>query len=96
MHPESSRIARKFRWPTLVFNPHEQFEQLRVDGKWKRLQHTIRERDLQLQGSINPMLSDFGEATEARQYAGRAVAANWRAPFQAIRRMAAGKCPFAH
>jgi FPC/CPF motif-containing protein YcgG len=96
MHPESSRIARKFRWPTLVFNPHEQFEQLRAEGKWQRLQHTIRERDRQLQGSINPMLSDFGEATEARQYSGRAVPANWRAPFRAIRRMAAGKCPFAH
>ena len=38
---------------------------------------------MQLQGSINPMLSDFGEATEARQYSGRAVEDDWRAPFAA-------------
>jgi FPC/CPF motif-containing protein YcgG len=75
-----------------VFNPHEQFERLRADGHWKRMQETIRRRDLELQGSINPMLSDFGEQSEARQYSGRAVEDNWRAPFKAV----AGKCPFAH
>jgi FPC/CPF motif-containing protein YcgG len=92
LHANSSREARRFRWPALVFNPHEQFERLRADGKWKRMQETIRSRDLQLQGSINPMLSDFGEQSEARQYSGRAVEDNWRPPF----RSAAGKCPFAH
>jgi uncharacterized protein len=39
------------------------------------------------------MLSDFGERSEARQYSGRAVEENWRAPFQAT---TLGKCPFAH
>jgi FPC/CPF motif-containing protein YcgG len=92
MHSNSSREARRFPWPTLVFNPHEQFERLRADGKWRRMQETIRQRDLELQGTINPMLSDFGERTEARQYSGRAVEENWRAPFAA----ASGKCPFAH
>ena len=95
MHPGSSRIARRFRWPTMIFNPHEQFERLRADGKWKRMQETIRDRDMQLQGSINPMLSDFGTATEARQYSGRAVEEDWRAPFEAVK-PAAGKCPFHH
>ena len=56
------------------------------------MQETIRHRDLQLQGTINPMLSDFGERSEARQYSGRIVEENWRAPFS----VAAGKCPFAH
>jgi hypothetical protein len=92
MHANSSREARRFPWPVMVFNPHEQFERLRTDGKWKRMQESIRHRDLQLQGSINPMLSDFGVQSEARQYAGRAVDDQWRAPFSA----AAGKCPFAH
>lgn len=92
MHANSSREARRFPWPTLVFNPHEQFERLRADGKWLRMQETIRERDRDLQGTINPMLSDFGVQSEARQYSGRAVEENWRAPFPA----AAGKCPFAH
>jgi hypothetical protein len=95
MHPGSSREARRFRWPTMIFNPHEQFERLRADGKWKRMQETIRERDTQLQGSINPMLSDFGTETEARQYSGRAVEENWRAPFDVAKPAAsAGKCPF--
>jgi FPC/CPF motif-containing protein YcgG len=92
LHANSSREARRFPWPALVFNPHEQFERLRADGKWKRMQETIRSRDLQLQGSINPMLSDFGEQSEARQYSGRAVEDNWRPPFPT----GAGKCPFAH
>ena len=92
MHANSSREARRFPWPALVFNPHEQFERLRADGKWKRMQETIRARDLALQGTINPMLSDFGEQSEARQYSGRAVEENWQAPFKAVER----KCPFAH
>ena len=92
LHANSSREARRFPWPALVFNPHEQFERLRADGKWKRMQETIRSRDLALQGSINPMLSDFGERSEARQYSGRAVEENWRAPFPKV----TGKCPFAH
>jgi len=92
MHANSSREARRFKWPTLVFNPHEQFEQLRAHGKWKKMQETIRSRDYALQGSINPMLSDFGQRSEARQYSGRAVEEAWRAPFSPIR----SKCPFAH
>jgi uncharacterized protein len=93
MHPNSSREARRFPWPVMIFNPHEQFERLRSDGKWKHMQETIRHRDFELQGSVNPMLSDFGEQSEARQYSGRAVDENWCAPFQAA---SSGKCPFGH
>jgi FPC/CPF motif-containing protein YcgG len=92
MHANSSREARRFPWPTLVFNPHEQFERLRADGKWKRMQQTIRAREIASQGSINPMLNDFGEQSEARQYSGRAVPDDWKAPFP----NADDKCPFAH
>jgi uncharacterized protein len=93
MHANSSRAARRFPWPVMVFNPHEQFERLRGDGKWKRMQESIRSRDLQLQGSINPMLSDFGVQSEARQYSGRAVEENWKVPFEAA---SPAKCPFHH
>ena len=86
-------MARRFRWPALVFNPHVQFERLRGEGKWKRMQQTIRERDVALQGNINPMLSDFGQSSEARQYSGRAVEADWQPPFKPA---TAGKCPFHH
>lgn len=96
LHARSSRLARQFPFPTLVFNPHEQFERLRADGKWRRMQQTIRDRDVALQGSVNPMLSDFGDATEARQYAGRAVEADWQAPFEPVKTAPIGRCPFGH
>lgn len=91
LHAQSSRDARRFLWPTLVFNFHEQFQSLRAKGKWERMQHTIRERDVRLQGSVNPMINDFGVSSEARQYSGRAVEDGWHAPFTP----AQGKCPFA-
>jgi FPC/CPF motif-containing protein YcgG len=97
MHANSSRLSRRFSWPTLVFNPHEQFERLRREGKWSHMQQVIRGRDVALQGNANPMLNEFGETSEARQYSGRAVAEDWRAPFQHDRTSAenAARCPFA-
>jgi FPC/CPF motif-containing protein YcgG len=83
LHPASSRRARRFAWPTLVFNAHVQFVRLREQNRFERLRETIRERDYKLQGSLNPNLSDFGEASEARQYSGRAVEEGWRCPFSA-------------
>lgn len=81
LHPNSTRIARAFDHPALVFNAHQQFEKLRETGRWERLQEVIREREVALQGSLNPNLANFGEVSEARQYSGRAVAEAWRAPF---------------
>lgn len=82
LHPDSSREARRFAWPALVFNPHAQFERLRERGHYARLRDCIRERDLALQGTINPNLADFGERSEARQYSGRDTTdAGWRCPF---------------
>jgi hypothetical protein len=95
LHAHSSRLSRRFPWPTLIFNPHAQFERLRHDGKWQQMRAAIRKRDLALQGSTNPMLSDFGESSEARQYSGRAVNDDWRAPFQSSRRQPL-RCPFPH
>jgi FPC/CPF motif-containing protein YcgG len=95
LHRDSSRLARRFPWPAMVFNPHAQFEKLRSDGKWKRMQETIRARDVALQGSVNPMLSDFGKASEARQYSGRQVEKEWHPEFRAGGGTSGG-CPFAH
>ena len=94
LHPNSSREARRFPWPTLVFNPHAQFEILKQEGRWERLQQVIRQREEQLQGSLNPNLADYGTATEARQYSGRAVEPNWQAPFTRINSGPVGGCPF--
>lgn len=82
MHPGSRRLARRFPFPALVFNAHAQFDALRAKGLYDRFSATVRERDLELQGSQNPMLSGFGERSEARQYSGRAVDESWKCPFQ--------------
>lgn len=81
LHPGASRIARRFRHPALVFNSHRQFEQLRVDGRYRKMQKATRGRDRALQGSINPNLADFGMAPEARQYSGREVGNDWQCPY---------------
>src|SRR5688500_7459915 len=49
LHPQSSRHARRFVWPTLVFNAHEQFERLRVRGLFARIREAVRARDYRLQ-----------------------------------------------
>ena len=37
------------------------------DGRYQRMRDTIRRRDTELQGFPNPMVSDHGETSEARQ-----------------------------
>ena len=81
LHPGSSRFIRRFAWPTLVFKAHYQFEVLRQTGRFDGFRKAIRARDQRLQGSINPNLTDFGEASEALQYSGRPVDASWKCPF---------------
>ena len=80
LHPRASRPARVFGLPILIFNLHEQFERLRERGKYDTMRNRIRERDLAFSGSINPVVADHGASSEARQYSGRAVPANWRCP----------------
>ncbi|AHM58306.1 hypothetical protein D770_00140 [Flammeovirgaceae bacterium 311] len=83
MHPNSSRKSRQFTHPMLVFNMHEQFEAMRTKGAYEKVKTVIRRNDKRLQGSNNPMLQDFGHASEAKQYSGRAVSENWKCPFHA-------------
>ena len=81
MHPDSSRMARRSPYPAIAFNLHWQFEKLREMNTYDTVRDKIRERDIALQGEINPMLRDFGEASEAKQYSGRKVGADWKCPF---------------
>lgn len=83
LHPNSARHARRFVRPALVFNDHRQFDQLRTQGKFSKMQRVIRNRDQAWQGTANPMLANFGTISEARQYSGRAVPADWKCPFHA-------------
>ena len=81
LHPKSSRPARRFETPAMVFNLHDQFERLRAEGRYDKLRGTILQRDERLAGSINPMLAKHGTISAARQYSGRAVSDNWECPF---------------
>ncbi len=81
LHPNSSRMARQAPHTAIAFNLHWQFERLREMGTYQRVRDTIRRRDRKLQGSINPMLRDFGIHSEAKQYSGRQVDSNWKCPF---------------
>ena len=81
LHQNSARKARQFTYPTLVFNLHEQFQILRNCGSFQNMRDKIRCRDVQLSGSINPMVSDFGESSEALQYSGRNTSKHYRCPF---------------
>ena len=73
--------ARKFESPAMVFNLHDQFQVLRDQQRYEKLRASILARDEALAGSMNPMLARHGEASEARQYSGRAVGDDWKCPF---------------
>ncbi|HZY79043.1 MAG TPA: guanitoxin biosynthesis heme-dependent pre-guanitoxin N-hydroxylase GntA [Cyclobacteriaceae bacterium] len=81
LHPGSSRKARRFQYPALVFNPLSQFEKLREDGRYAVMKESVRKRDKEYSGSVNPMLADFGESSEAFQYSGRVYNKEWKCPF---------------
>ena len=83
LHAGSSRLTRRFAWPTLVMNPHRQFENLKANGTFPRFQKVIRHADQELQGAVNPMLAEHGRKSEAMQYSGRHVEPDWRCPFHA-------------
>jgi uncharacterized protein len=71
LHPESPRLSRRFSRPTIVFNPHQQFENMRIKGIFTKVRDVIRSRDKKLQGEVNPMSTDYGERSEVFQYIGK-------------------------
>lgn len=82
LHPSSSRLARQFKYPTLVFNPHAQFEKLRESDRYDHMKSVIRKRDIKYSGSVNPMLEDFGKASEVYQYSGKKYFTDWQCPLK--------------
>lgn len=83
LHPQSPRFARRSKVPTIVFNAHSQFEDLRQKGLFQKIRDLIRKRDAKLQGSVNPMLADHGaDRTEIFQYTGREYSVGSKCPFQ--------------
>lgn len=82
LYPGSSRVARRFSRPALVFNTLEQFENLERSGEYEPMKRAIRSRDLKLQGSVNPMVALHGDKWEAIQFSGRANPSTWKCPFK--------------
>ena len=82
LHPNSSRVTRQFDYPVLVFNPHVQFEKMKQSAQFTKVKNIVRKRDIAYAGSINPMLEDFGTASEAFQYSGQHYDQNWKCPLQ--------------
>lgn len=80
LHPTSSRPARRFKYATLVFNPHAQFETMKKNARYEKMKTIVRKRDVSFSGSVNPMLTDFGEASEVYQYSGKNYDSNWKCP----------------
>jgi FPC/CPF motif-containing protein YcgG len=81
LHANASRGSRRFHYPAIAFNSHRLFAELRETGHFERVREHVREREAAIQGTLNPNLADYGEASEARQYSGRAVEDQWRCPF---------------
>ena len=81
LHPKSSRLSRRSPVPALVFNAHRQFRYLKKHGMFDKMQMEIRRREMDIQGVLNPNLSNFGDDSEARQYAGNATPPGWSCPF---------------
>ena len=71
LHPKASREARRMPLPAWCSTSTSSSSRMREEGGFERMRDTIRRRDEELQGSINPMVSDHGETSEARQYSGR-------------------------
>lgn len=82
LHPGSPRAARRFKFPAIIFNPHVQFDHLREAGQYEKMKDIVRKRDKQYSGSINPVLHDFGETSEAMQYTGRQYDGQWTCPLK--------------
>jgi len=80
LHPSSTRRARRFTYPAIVFNPHEEFERLKQAGRYESMKKVVRRRDKVSSGSVNPMLKDFGEAPEVFQYSGKQYDSTWKCP----------------
>lgn len=84
MHPKSSRPARNFSHAVMVFNPHAQFEKMKRTEQYNKMKKIVRKRDVELAGSVNPMLNDFGSGSEVYQYSGKVYNETAKCPMMHI------------
>ena len=82
VHPTSSRLARRFAYPGIIFNLYDQFEELDRRGQYTAIVKKNRERDVKFQGSVNPMIEKYADRWESIQFSGRNNSPEWKCPFQ--------------
>lgn len=80
IHPASKRKSRQFSYPAMVFNPHAEFEKLRKANRYQSMKEVVRKRDIAYSGTVNPLLKDFGEASEVFQFSGVQHPPEWKCP----------------
>jgi FPC/CPF motif-containing protein YcgG len=82
LHDQSSRQARRFEYPTLIFNLYEQFEIITRLGQYEQMVAINRKKDVQFQGNVNPMVEKHGDRWEAIQFSGKSNGDEWKCPFR--------------
>lgn len=85
LHSNSSRNARKFSRPVLIFNIFEQFELLAKQGLYYPMIETNRKRDEKFQGFANPMAVQHNDDWEAIQFSGKKNPTTWKCPFRFLK-----------
>jgi FPC/CPF motif-containing protein YcgG len=81
LHRNSPRQSRQFPYPALIFNLYEQFVDLMKTGRYQPMVDINRKRELKFQGSINPMVENYGDSWEAIQFSGKENSSQWKCPF---------------
>ncbi|MGN9846588.1 guanitoxin biosynthesis heme-dependent pre-guanitoxin N-hydroxylase GntA [Nonomuraea sp. H19] len=83
LYPGASRYARRFAWPTLIFNPPEQDRaKFPSDEEFLAFQDRIRLRDSRLQGSVNSSLPPTLDDPQAPGFSGAPIGPDWRCPLR--------------
>ncbi len=86
LHPSTSRPARRFKWPVLVFNLFSQFELLKIHGVFNSTVENNRKLDNKFSGTVNPMAEKYAEKWESIQFSGKNNPSNWKCPFQFVKK----------
>ena len=84
MHPQSSRKARQFPYPALVFNLYEQFQKLMDKGTFDPMVQANRAREKVFDGTLNPMVMKYTQDNEAIQFSGKNNNDEWVCPFKSL------------
>ncbi|WP_413586992.1 guanitoxin biosynthesis heme-dependent pre-guanitoxin N-hydroxylase GntA [Bdellovibrio sp. HCB274] len=81
LHANSSRLSRRIKYPTLVFNVYEQFKELDRRNRYQPMIQANRKRDILFQGDVNSMSEKYNDSWESIQFSGKNNPESWVCPF---------------